>query len=49
MTENIHTGESTLPAASGLAGIKRKVNEIYYATKISKDKILIKKLFFKNM
>lgn len=46
--EDTITGESSLPEATGVGGIKRKVNEIYYATRINSDKILDKKVTFQK-
>lgn len=46
MKENVETGETELPASSGIAGIKRKIQEIYIATAISRDNILSKRTVF---
>lgn len=48
MEENVETGEVTLPAATGLNGIKRKIIEIYYATQLNSEKILDKKTIFQK-
>ena len=48
MIEDATTGEVSMPAASGIAGIKRKVNEIHYARKLNNKKILDKKTIFQK-
>ena len=46
--EDITGNESVLPEVSGMGGIKRKVNEIYYATHINSKQILDKKVIFQK-
>lgn len=48
MYENVETGESQLPASSGIDGIKRKILEIYYSSLINNKKILSKKVILQK-
>lgn len=48
MEENVVTGEVEMPASSGLDGVRRKIREIYYATKINSESILDKKTIFQK-
>lgn len=48
MYEDVETGESQLPASSGISGIQRKILEIYYSTLINNKKILSKKVILQK-
>ena len=43
VSENVQTGEGQLAASTGIAGVERKMQELYLATKLEKEKILTKK------
>lgn len=46
--EDTQGEESVLPETTGVGGIKRKINEIYYANRINSNKILDKKVIFQK-
>ena len=43
VNEDVQTGESNLAASSGVEGVRRKVQELYLATKLEKEEIITKK------